>query len=206
MMGKSKEIGQLPQNILSERQKQIYALYRQGLSNKEIAENLGISPRVVATQLSRIRKKAARLDFTYKMEPGAEHALMPDTESPAEQLKKKIRDDPGFFKLMFEMYASNKESVSENRYRLASAGLDPARLSTIRAKQIKVLTASGKDSGSGKIVVKMGKKNRQALSKFLHKQKIQPMQTYWDDGSAVYLVSPSDAKKMGQLLCRYPDR
>jgi len=198
---KRQKIPLTPQEILSDHQKQIYNLYCQGLSNKEIALKLNLEQRSVATQLSRIRKKAENLSFTYKIEPGAEHAQLPvQQDSPADELKKKIRDDPGFFKLIFDRYTSNEESTDENRYRLASAGRDPALLLTTRAKNIKIMAASGKDADSSKIVVKMDKKTRKVLKDYLQKQQILPVQTYWDDGSAVYLVTSNDLKKMQQLL------
>jgi FixJ family two-component response regulator len=61
----------VPREILSAQQKQIYELYKHGLSNKQIAVKLNLEQRSIATQLSRIRKKAAKLPLTYKIEPGA---------------------------------------------------------------------------------------------------------------------------------------
>lgn len=191
----------IPEGILSPQQKQIYKLHCQGLSNKEIAGKLNLDQRSVATQLSRIRKKAANLALTYKIEPGAEHAKYPvQQNSTAGELLKKIQDDPGFFKLMFNRYATNEESARENRYRLASTGQDSALLFNARAKQIKTIAASGSCLNRDKAVVKIGKKARYVLREFFQKQKIQPVQTYWDDGSAVYLVTLRDLEKMRQIL------
>lgn len=57
----------ISQEMLSAQQKQIYAMHRQGLSNKEIAVKLSLGQRTVATQLSRIRKKAANLPSIYRI-------------------------------------------------------------------------------------------------------------------------------------------
>ena len=191
----------VPQEILSAQQKQIYELYKHGFSNKQIASKLNLEQRSVATQLSRIRKKAANLPLTYKIEPGAEHVQYPvQQNSTAGELKKKIQDDPGFFKLMFNRYATNDEFPKENRYQLASTGQDAGLLFTARAKYIKCMVLSGNTIGHDNIVVKIEKKARQLLREYLHKQKIRPVQTHWDDGSAVYLVTSSDFERMQQLL------
>jgi DNA-binding CsgD family transcriptional regulator len=196
---KLEQIPLIPQDILSVQQKQIYKLYCQGLSNKKIAEELNLEQRSVATQLSRIRKKAANLGFTYKIEQGAEYAqYQVQQDSPADELKKKIQNDPGFFKLMFNRYGKNENSQKENSYRFASTGQDTALLLTVRAKQVKTIVVSSKGSSLGRIAVKMGKDARKVLGDYLYKQKIKPLQTYWDDGSAVYLVTPGDFKKMQQ--------
>lgn len=197
----------LPYEILSSQQKEIYKLYRQGLSNKEIAAKLNLEQRTVSTQLSRMRKKAANLSYTYKIEPGAEHAcLTARQDSPANQLKKKIREDPGFFTLMYERYASEDKPAKENRLRLAAAGQESKLLSSGRAMKIKILAATGKDGNSSKIAIKMDKENRALLRDYLQRQKIRPVQTYWDDKSAVFLVSPRDAKKIQWLLDDYANK
>jgi len=189
---------------LSSQQKQIYNLYCQGVSNKEISVKLNIDQRAVATQLSRIRKKAANLSLaslTYKIIPRAE-LVQNSTQynSNASELKKKIHDDPGYFKLMFNRYAADKESHSENRYRLASAGKDAKLLFSARAKHIKVMVKSGKNLGHDKLVVKIRKEDRQVAREYLEKQKLKPLQIYWDDGSAVYLVTTREMEKIQQLL------
>lgn len=107
MKGRYNNLTVIPENMLSNQQKQIYELCCQGFSNKDISRILNLKQKTVATQLSRIRKKAAGLDFTYKIEPGAEHACCQVKQnSPASELKKKIRDDPGFFRLMYLKYAT----------------------------------------------------------------------------------------------------
>lgn len=205
MKQKSRAIPLMPPEILSDRQMQIYQLYCRGMANKEIARKLSLDPRVVATQLSRIKKKAANLNFTYKIEPGAEYAhLQHQLNSPAEQLKKKFREDPGFFSLMFDRYASNDEPAGENRFRLASAGFNPELLSSARARRLKIIAISGRNSGKATLAVKIDRKDRQVLKHFLEENKIRPVETYWDDGSAIYLLSPRDLRKIQQLLGNFP--
>ncbi|MDD3653309.1 MAG: sigma-70 region 4 domain-containing protein [Desulfotomaculaceae bacterium] len=203
MLIKKKSVTDLliPQEILSTQQKQIYIMHSQGLSNKKVAENLNIEPRAVATQLSRIRKKAAKLKHTYKIEPRTEYAQNPAMRnSPADQLKKKIRDDPGFFKLMFQKYATEDESLNKNKYMLASATQDPALLFNTRVKQIKAIVASGSCSSHDKVVIKIDKRARQMLREYLIKEQIRPLQSYWDDGSAVYQVTISELENMKHIL------
>ncbi|MDD4169652.1 MAG: sigma-70 region 4 domain-containing protein [Desulfotomaculaceae bacterium] len=192
----------IPLEILSAQQKQIYKMHDHGLSNKEIAEKLNIEQRAVATQLSRIRKKGANLNYTYKIEPVAEYARNPALQqnSPANQLKKKIRDDPGFFKLMYNKYATEEESPNKNKYMLASATQDSLLLFNARAKQIKMLAASGSCSSHDKVVVKIDKKSRKLLREYLMKQEMRPVQSYWDDGSAVYLVTLYELENMQNIL------
>lgn len=188
----------LPQGKLSAQQKQIYQLYCEGLSNKDIAAKLAIEQRAVATQLFRIRKKAANLNHTYKIEPGAEHALAQEPKDyTASELKKKLRADPGFFKLMFNRYATNEEAKDEDRYQLASTGRDSSLLFSSRAKMLTVL---GNSKNRDMLVVKIDKKVRQVLKEYFQKQKIRPLEIYWDDGSAIYLVTERDIKIMKHLL------
>jgi len=201
MKHQNSKIPLVPLEMLSTQQKQIYELYCQGLSNKEIAAKLNLEQKPVATQLTRIRKKAVNLPFTYKFDHGAEHAQYSEQQvSPSDELKKRIQDDPGFFKLMFNRYAVNGTYPNENRYQLASAGQDSGLLFTARAKHVKTMAITGKGLCNGKVVVKMEKTSRQVLGDYLQIQKIQPVQTFWDDGSAIYLVTPRDIKKMQQLL------
>lgn len=196
-----KEIPPTPQEALSNQQKKIFTLYQQGLSNKEIALKLNLNPKTVASQLSRIRRKGANLTYTYKIEPGAEHVLnSTQKDSPSSELKKKIRNDPGFFSLMYNRYTTNKEASSETKYQTAAAGNDPVLLLNNRSKSIKILTRSGKILNHEKAVMKMDKNAWWLLRSYLQTQKIRPVQTFWDDGSAVYLVSPREVKIMKQLL------
>jgi len=198
---KCKQIPLIPQEVLSTQQKQIYKLYCQGVSNKDIALKLKIEQRTVATQLSRIRKKAANIDFTYKIKQGAEPVkLHAQQDSPAFELIQKIQNDPGFFELMFNKYATNEESSKENKYRLAPVGQNSSLLFTTRARQIKMMALTGTVLSNGKVVVKIEKKNRRALAEYFQKQKIQPVQTYWDDGSALYMVTYCELKNIEQLL------
>jgi DNA-binding CsgD family transcriptional regulator len=188
----------IPKGELSAQQKQIYQLYSGGFSNKDIAAKLGIEQRAVATQLLRIRRKAANLNHTYKIEPGAEHASEQSSkEYTANELKKKLREDPGFFKLMFSRYATNKEVKNENRYQLASTGKDSSLLFSSR---VKTLTILGNSKNRDMLVVKIAKKDRQELKDYFQKQKIRPLEVYWDDGSGVYLVSERDLEAMKQFL------
>ena len=190
-----------PQDILSKQQKQIYRLLCQGLSNKEIAVKLKIEPRSVATQLSRIKKKVSNLGYTYKIETGAEHVQYSlPTSSPADELKKRIRDDPGFFKLMFKKYASNEETQNENVYRLASSSpCSSTLLHNNRAKQIKIMAACGGCSSCDKIAARIEKPERIRLREYLQKQQIRPLHINWDDGSAVYLIKPRHIKRLQQI-------
>jgi DNA-binding CsgD family transcriptional regulator len=188
----------IPKGQLSAQQKQIYQLYCEGLSNKDIAAKLDIEQRAVATQLLRIRRKAANLNHTYKIEPGAEHASEQSSkEYTANELKKKLREDPGFFKLMFSRYATNEEVKNENRYQLASTGKDSSLLFSSR---VKTLTVLGNSKNRDMLVVKIGKKDRQELKDYFQKQKIRPMEVHWDDGSGVYLVTERDLEAMKQFL------
>lgn len=188
----------IPQGKLSAQQKQIYQLYCEGFSNKEIAGKLDIEQRAVATQLLRIRKKAANLSHTYKIEPGAEHALNKRSiDYTAGELKKKLQEDPGFFKLMFTRYATNENAKDENRYQLASAGRDSSLLFSSRAKTLTVL---GHSKNREMLVVKIGKTDRQALQEYFLKQKISPIEISWDDGSGIYLVTERDIEIMKQVL------
>jgi DNA-binding CsgD family transcriptional regulator len=192
----------IPQGKLSNQQKQIYKLYCEGFTNKEIAAKLDLSQRVVATQLLRIRKKAANLNLTYKIEPGAEHALnQRSTEHTAFDLKRKMQEDPGFFKLMFSRYATNEETKDENRYQLASTGLDPSLLFSTRAKMLTVL---GNTPKKNMFVVKIDKNNRKVLKDFFQKQKIRPLEVFWDDGSGTYLVKEHELEIIKQLLVEAP--
>ncbi len=191
----------VPREILSAQQKQIYELYKHGLSNKQIAVKLNLEQRSIATQLSRIRKKAAKLPLTYKIEPGAEHVQYSARQnSTAGELKKRIRDDPGFFQLMFNRYATNDGFPKENKYQLASIGQSSALLFSERAKRIKIMELSASYSRHDIFAVKIEKKVRLALKEYLHKQKISPIQTFWDDGSAIYLVTSRDLEQIQQLL------
>ncbi len=191
----------IPYCMLSNQQKQIYELHNNGYSNKQIAIELNIEQRSVATQLSRIRKKAVKLPITYKIEPGAEHVHNSvQKSSTASELKKKIRDDPGFFKLMFNRYATNDDFSKENRCQLASLGQASSLLYKQRTKHIKFMELSGSCSGHDKYIVKFEKKARNILHEYLYKQKIHPIQTFWDDGSAVYLVTSRELEKIKQLL------
>lgn len=189
-----------PQEILSKQQKQIYELLCQGLTNNEIAVKLNIAQRSVATQLSRIKKKVFDLDYTYKIKTGAEHAqyLLPQI-SPADELKKRIKEDPGFFKLLFNRYASNEGLPDENKYRLASSACNSTLLHNNRAKQMKIMAARGGCSSADKIAVKIEIKARIELREYLQKQQIRPLQINWEDGSAVYLIKPRHAKKLQQI-------
>jgi len=157
--GESKINIMIPQKILSKQQRQICKLLSQGLSNKEIAAKLNIEQRSVATQLSRTKMKISNLDYTYKIKTGAEHAqylLLPS--SPADELKKRIKEDPGFFTLMFNKYASNEEPPDENKYRLASSSAcSSTLLHKNRAKQMKIMAACGGCSNCDKIAVKIEK-------------------------------------------------
>ncbi len=192
---------------LSPQQKQIYNLYCQGVSNKEISVILNIDQRAVATQLSRFRKKSVKLSLsslTYKIIPGAE-LVQNQTKNDfiADGLKKKIRDDPGYFKLMFNRYATNDESRGENRYRLASAGQDAKLLFNARAKHIKAMGKNGNSLGHDKFIIKIRKEDRQIARDYLDKQKLRPLQIYWDDGSAVYLVTKRDMERIRELINIY---
>lgn len=192
----------IPRQLLSKQQQEIYELHCWGLSNKEIAVRLNLEPGVVSTQLSRMRKKAEKLSFTYKIEPGAEHAQnSKHQDSPAEKLKKTIRDDPGFFKLMFNRYASDRAPRDENSYRLASSGLDLKLLFKARSRHYNILAATGK----GLKVIKLKKEDQKLLGVFLNTKKISPVQIYWDDGTAVYLVTTNAVKKIKQLYEQYHD-
>jgi DNA-binding CsgD family transcriptional regulator len=188
----------IPQGKLSTQQKQIHQLHSEGLSNKDIAAKLTIDQRAVATQLLRIRKKAANLNHAYKIEPRAEHALEQELKDyTASELKKRIREDPGFFKLMFSRYATNEEAKDENKYQLASTGCDTSLLFSSRAKMLTVL---GNAKNRDMLVVKIGKEARQELKEYFQKQKIRPLEIHWDDGSATYLVRVRDIEIMQQLL------
>lgn len=201
MISKIKADIMAPQDILSKQQKQIYRLLCQGLSNKEIAVKLNIEPRSVATQLSRIKKKVSNLGYTYKIEAGAEHdqySLPPI--SPAEELKKRIKDDSGFFKLMFNKYASNEETQNENVYRLASSSpCSSTLLHNNRAKQIKIMAACGGCSSCDKIAARIEKTERIRLREYLQKLQIRPLHINWDDGSAVYLIGSKYVKRLQQI-------
>jgi DNA-binding CsgD family transcriptional regulator len=188
----------IPPGKLSSQQKQIYQLYCEGFSNKDIAAKLDINQRAVATQLFRIRKKAGNLNHTYKIEPGAEHALnQKPKDYTAGELKKQIREDPGFFKLMFSRYATNEEAKAENRYQIASTGCDSSLLFSSRAKMLTVL---GNSKNRDMLVVKIEKKARQELKDYFQKQKIRPLEIHWDDGSGIYLVKERDIEIIKQLL------
>ncbi len=201
MSSESKSNIMIPQEILSKQQKQICQLLSQGLSNKEIAAKLNIEQRSVATQLSRIKKKVSNLGYTYKIETGAEHAqyFLPPS-SPADELKKRIKEDPGFFTLMFNKYASNEEPPDVNKCLLVSSIVcSSTLLHNNRAKQMKIIAACGGCSSCDKIAVKIEKKARIELREYLQKQQIRPLQINWDDGSAVYLIKPRHIKRLQQI-------
>jgi DNA-binding CsgD family transcriptional regulator len=183
--------------MLSAQQKQIYKLYHEGLSNKDIAAKLDIEPRAVATQLYRIRKKASALNHTYKIEPGAEHALNQETKGTASELKKKLQEDPAFFKLMFKRYATNEKAEDENSYQLASTGQDSSLLFSSR---VKMLAALGNSKNRDMLVLKVGEKERKELKNFFQKQKIRPFEIHWDDGRGIYMVTERDIEIIKQLL------
>lgn len=188
----------IPQAKLSAQQKQIYQLHCEGLSNKDIAARLDIEQRAVATQLFRIRKKAAALTHTYKIEPGAEHALKPELQgNTAGELKTKLQEDPGFFKLMFQRYATNEIAEDENMHRLASSGGESSLLFSSRAKMLSVL---GNSKNRDKLVLKVGEKERKELKDYFLKQNIRPLEIHWDDGTGTYLVTERDIEKIKQLL------
>lgn len=149
----------VPLMLLSRQQAEIYRLARLGLSNREIAIRLDLRESQVATQLSRIRRKAAQMKFTYKSLPGAEHALGAEKNgadrkcaaarpgSPAYELKQKMETDPGFFQLMRRRYGSDLEDRgSEEFFLTASLGIDRA-LRRARAACIKIQTVGGGGSG-----------------------------------------------------------
>lgn len=191
----------VPLEVLSAQQKQIYKLHSDGFSNKDIAGKLNIEQRSVAAQLSRIRKKAAALDYTYKIKPGAESDgkwILPN--SPADELKKKIQEDPGFFSLMFNRYAVEQEPVNENKFQLASAIQDSVLLTAHRIKKIKTIAASGCCSRHDQIAVKLDQESRHKLSKYLQNQKLRPAQMFWDDGSAIYLMTTRELENIRNIL------
>lgn len=214
----SKILPEIEPKILSKQQMQIYELAKQGLSNKEIANQLGIKQNYVSTQLSRIRAKALKLKFKYKIESGAEHVSITKCPgSPADELRKKIETDPGFIKMMRIQYGTNEEQSREDKLRVASAGGEQKILSVTRGRRIKIHSVAGKSkslenplshygkygtisSQNGKVVLKLTKEQRKLVKDYLCSKGIKPFETFWDDGSAIYLVSVADLKNINQIV------
>lgn len=195
---KRQKLPEIPASELSEQQRAIYELARKNLSNKEIAGKLGIEARNVALQLSRIRKKAEDLGYTYKIEPGAEHAQNTGL-SPAQELKDKIKNDPGFISLMYQRYGTGQEQTKENRFQLAAAGGAQRELFKERAKHLKAIIYGGQNSEE-KILLRLSGQQRKQLRRFFSQNKITPIQTFWDDESAVYKVTFQEFKEIQRQL------
>jgi len=168
------------------------------LSNKKIAQKLGIETRNVALQLSRMRKKAKQLEFTYKIQPGAEHAQN-SGPTPVQELKEKLQNDPGFISLMYQRYGTEDEPSKESSFQLVAAGGDQQKLFKIRAKHLKTL-AQGSGNSEEKILLKLSREQRRHLKHFLSLNKMTPMETFWDDSGAIYKVTPHQLKEIQKKL------
>lgn len=181
------KIPELPISELSEQQKSIYELARQRISNKEISERLGLDPRHVSNQLSRIRKKAKKLDFTYKIEPGAEPAY--DTKaSPLQELQNVINNDPGYVSLIYQRYGTECKSANEVRSQLAAAGIQNGQLYKQRAKHLRTLVCSAKNSNET-VLLKLNKNHLKKVKGFLTSKDLTVVDRFWDDESVVCKVT-----------------
>ena len=168
------------------------------LSNKKIAQKLGIETRNVALQLSRMRKKAKQLEFTYKIQPGAEHAQN-SGPTPVQELKEKLQNDPGFISLMYQRYGTEDEPSKESSFQLVAAGGDRHKLFKIRAKHLKTL-AQGSGNSEGKTLIKLSKEQRKHLKHFLSPNRMIPTETFLDDGGAIYKVTQYQLKEIQKQL------
>jgi predicted DNA-binding protein YlxM (UPF0122 family) len=206
----SKILTEIHPNILSKQQMQIHQLAKQGYSNKEIAIQLNIKQNNVSTQLSRIRAKVSKLKFIYKVDSEAVQVSNKNWPcSPADELKKKIETDPGFIKMMRIRYGTNEEQSEEDKLRIASAGGEQKMLFFTRGRHIKMHSLAGKSksmenplsySQSDKVVLKLTKEQRKLVKDYLCCKGIKPFETFWDDGTAYYLVSVSDLKNIKQII------
>ncbi|OPZ73860.1 MAG: hypothetical protein BWY80_00803 [Firmicutes bacterium ADurb.Bin456] len=105
---------------------------------------------------------------------------------------------------MFSRYATNDGFSRENSYQLASLGQASSLLYKQRAKHLKLLELSGSCHDNVKQIVKVDKDTRSILHQYLCKQKIYPVQTFWDDGSAYYLFTAGELEKIKEILQRWP--
>ncbi|HBV98559.1 MAG: hypothetical protein JL50_20985 [Peptococcaceae bacterium BICA1-7] len=191
------EIPDIPETALSAQQKSIYRLAAANLNNKEIGDKLGIDPRNVAVQLSRIRKKMKNLGYTYKLEPRAE----PDQNrevSPAQALKNRIHNDPGYIILLYQRYGTGSDISKQDRSMLAAVEKDSA-LSRGRLKRLKLMSCAGK-KGEGSVLMKLSRENRDRLKRFSALKGNAIIESYWDDGSAIYKVTRREFEQVRDCL------
>lgn len=191
------EIPEIPEAALSAQQRSICRLAAANLSNREIGEKLGIDPRNVAVQLSRIRKKIENFGYTYKLEPGAE----PDLNraiSPAQALKNRIHNDPGYIILLYQRYGTERDISKQDRSMLAAAEKD-ADLNRGRLKRLKLMSCAGK-KGEGTMLMKLSRETRKRLKRFSILKGNALIESYWDDGSAIYRVTRREYEQVRDCL------
>lgn len=181
------KIPELPVSVLSEQQKSIYDLARQGISNKEISKRLGLDPRHVSNQLSRIRKKAKEINFTYKIEPGAEHTQNTKA-SPLQELQNVIKNDPGYVSLIYQRYGTESKLSREVRSQSAASGLENRQLYKQRAKHLRTLVFSNKNS-SETVLLKLNTLHLKKLRGFIAIRELTVVDRFWDDESIVCKVT-----------------
>lgn len=197
-MLRNREIPDIPINKLSQQQKAIYLLAKQNIGNKEIAHILGLEPRNVAMQLSRIRKKAENLPITYKIEPGAEHTQK-SVPSPLQELKGIVQNDPGYVSLMYQRYGTNRRPLKERRSQLAAAGKESGYLYKERAKAIRTLSVASK-YGEEFFLLKLTREQVRQLKGFFSQRGLKPIDNFWEDGSSLYKIHLVDFIEIRKLL------
>ncbi len=196
--------GELPEidiELLSSQQRLIYQMAREGIRYNQIAQRLGIKISQVTSQLCRIRKKARFRESVGQNGPEAGRILNENQlVSPAEELKRKICTDPGFFSLMRKKYGSDEVLPREDALRLACTG-EGKNSNTFIIKKIKILSAAGKAGQNNRVVVKLDRYQKKIAAPYLKQKKIYPVVTHWDDGSSLFVMSKEELEGLKRELC-----
>jgi len=104
---------------------------------------------------------------------------------------------------MYQRYGTDQKQPKENRFQLTAAGGAQRELFKERAKHLKTVVHGSKISEEN-ILLKLSKQQRNQLKHYLSQNKITPLETFWDDDSAVYKVTYHEFKEIQKQL-KYKD-